>query len=255
MANEAEWRRALIAHSGDGIAIFDLAFGILEVNPRFAEMQGCAPQDLIGLHPWDFDADLTEADVRRDFADHAPKINVTFETRHRRQDGTVYDAEVSLRGAEIGGRQIVVSIARDISARKAQQRALEEREALLAAMFDQVGVGIDLLDLETLRFVKFNRTSHTLLGYSAAEFSALRLPDILASPAEVFERVFQETNAELRSGKAVTLEVKNRRRDGCIIDTLVNLRLTHSWGARARPRRLERHHPAEGDRSGACSSR
>ncbi|WP_169315571.1 PAS domain S-box protein [Thiocystis violascens] len=230
LANETEWRRALIEHSGDGIAIFEPAFGILEVNPRFAEMQGCAPQDLIGLHPWDFNADLSEADVRRDFSGHVPEINVTFETRHRRQDGTVYDAEVSLRGVEINGRQIVVSIARDISARKAQQRALEEREALLAAMFDQVGVGIDLLDLETLRFVKFNRTSHTLLGYSATEFSELRLPDILASPVEVFERVFQETNAELRSGKAVIREVKNRRRDGRVIDGLVNLRLIHLGG-------------------------
>ncbi|MFO1424082.1 MAG: PAS domain S-box protein [Candidatus Competibacteraceae bacterium] len=224
LANEAEWRRALIENSGDGIAIYDTDHRIIEINPRHAEMLGYDPEDMIGLHSWNVDADMTEADIRAAFADPLA-INTTFETRHRRQDGTLYEAEVSARGARIGGRSVFITTTRDISHRKAQQRALEEREALLTAIFDQVNVGIDLTDVETLRFVRFNRASHTLLGYSEAEFSRLRLPDIQALPADIFAGVFRDGLAKLRATGALALENQQKCRDGRVIDTLLNLRL------------------------------
>ncbi|HRD66263.1 MAG TPA: PAS domain S-box protein [Candidatus Competibacter sp.] len=224
LANEAEWRRALIEHSGDGIAIFDQNHRIVEANRRFAEMMGYEPEAMRDLYSWDVDANMTEADIRAGFTD-VLAINATFETRHRRKDGTLYDAEVSARGARISGRSVFVTITRDISGRKAQQRALEEREALLAAIFDQASVGIDLVDVETLRFVRSNRVSHVLLGYGEAEFSRLRLPDIQASPADVFERMFRDNLAMLRATGALTLENQYRRQDGSVIDSLVALRL------------------------------
>ncbi len=224
LANEAEWRRALIENSHDGIAIFDQDHRIIEVNRRFAEMMGYAPEEMPGLYSWNVDADMTEADICAGFADILT-INATFETHHRRKDGTIYDAEVSASGVRINGRGVFVTVTRDISGRKAQQHALEEREALLAAIFDQASVGIDLVDLETLHFVRSNRASHTLLGYSEAEFSQLRLPDIQASPADVFEQVFRDNLTKLRATGTLTLENQHRRRDGGVIDSLLNLRL------------------------------
>lgn len=117
VSNEAEWRRALIEASRDGIAIFDQDHRLLEANPRFAEMLGYAADELIGLHSWDLDANLEEARVREEFRDPLA-VNATFETRHRRKDGSVYDAEVSVRGASIGGRRVFMSISRDVSDRK-----------------------------------------------------------------------------------------------------------------------------------------
>ena len=127
LANEAEWRRALIEHSRDGVAIFDAEHRLIETNVQFAAMMGYSPEELIGLHSWDVDADLTEADVRAGFAEPL-SVNTLIETRHRRKDGTFYDAEVSIQGAHIGYRDVFISITRDISERKRARQALRESE-------------------------------------------------------------------------------------------------------------------------------
>jgi PAS domain S-box-containing protein len=135
LTNEAEWRRALIEHSRDGIAIFDHEHRFIEANPRFVEMIGYAPDELIGLHSWDIDADLTEADIRAGFADPL-SVNITFETRHQRKDGGLYDAEVSIQGAHIGGRDVFISTTRDISERKQARQALRESEERYRSLVD-----------------------------------------------------------------------------------------------------------------------
>ncbi|EXJ14567.1 PAS domain S-box protein [Imhoffiella purpurea] len=223
LENEAEWRRALFEHSRDGIAIFSQDHRVIDHNPRFAEMLGYSREELLGLHAWDLDATMVKDEVRSRFADPLA-VNTTLETRHRRKDGSLFDVEVSVRGARIGGRSIFVSTTRNISDRKAQQRALEEREMLLGAIFSQVGVGIQLVDVETLRFVQFNRASHVLLGYSASEFAELRLPEIQSMPPEDFAPIFHETLAKLATGEQFSVEMQHRRKDGSLVDSLLHLR-------------------------------
>jgi len=139
LIDEAEWRRALIEHSRDGIAIFDHEHRLIEANPKFAEMLGYTPDELIGLHSWDVDAEATEADIRAGFADPL-SINTLIQTRHRRKDGSLYDAEVSIQGAHIRGRDVFVTSTRDISEQKRAEQALVEAklaaEAATAAKSD-----------------------------------------------------------------------------------------------------------------------
>ncbi|MEI7833165.1 MAG: PAS domain S-box protein [bacterium] len=54
---------------------------------------------------------------------------ILFETMHRRKDGSEFPVEVSSRGADIDGQRMLVSVVRDITARK---QAEAERESLLA---------------------------------------------------------------------------------------------------------------------------
>ncbi|NTV96573.1 MAG: PAS domain S-box protein, partial [Thiobacillus sp.] len=96
-----ERRRMLMEVSRDGIAIIDQEHRVIEANRRFAEMLGYTPEEVIGLHTWDWEADLSETEIRAAFADLST-INTTFETRHLRKDGTVYTAEVSASGTRVG---------------------------------------------------------------------------------------------------------------------------------------------------------
>ncbi|SDY03153.1 PAS domain S-box-containing protein [Allochromatium warmingii] len=127
LINEAEWRRALIEHSRDGVAIFNAEHRLIEANARFAELLGYSHTELLTLHSWDVDADLTEADICAGFADPL-SVNQLILTRHRRKDGSLYDAEVSIQGAQINGRNVFISTTRDVSERKRAARALRESE-------------------------------------------------------------------------------------------------------------------------------
>jgi PAS domain S-box-containing protein len=129
-------RRQLMELSRDGIAILNQDHQVIEANKRFAEMLGYSEAEVLGLHSWDFEANFSEAQVRQAFADLS-HINQTIETLHHRKDGSVYEAEVSATGASIDGSNVVITLSRDISERKAIQQELEQHREHLEALVAQ----------------------------------------------------------------------------------------------------------------------
>ncbi len=127
----AQWHRALLQNTVEGVCIFDRTKTVVEVNDRFAEMLGYTAAEMVGTRPWDWDADITEADIDARFPLDVPPHHYTFETRHRRRDGSIYDAEVSIQHARIGDRDVAVSVIRDISERKRAETKLADSEQRL----------------------------------------------------------------------------------------------------------------------------
>ncbi|MBE2295858.1 MAG: PAS domain S-box protein [Phycisphaerales bacterium] len=223
LANEAEWRRALIENSGDGIAIFDQDFCVIEVNRHFAEMLGYAPEEMLGLCAWNIDADMSEACIRTRFPDILA-INATFETHHRRKDGSLYDAEVSARGAYISGRSVCVTVTRDITEQKRAREALREREELYRTIVDQAGEAIHLVDAETLRFVEVGDAACRMLGYDHNELLGLPLAAIQTNSSE---EEIEESYARLLATGGAGFEARYRRKNGYLIDAQVTVRVIH----------------------------
>jgi len=126
-------RSVLMDKSLDGIAILNQEHELVEANQRFAEMLGYTPKEIIGLHPWDWQAVMTEEEIRANFSD-LTKINVVFETRHRRKDGKIFDVEVSASGTKVGDKPMVFSIYRDITERKRAEEMLKDSEARYSIM-------------------------------------------------------------------------------------------------------------------------
>jgi len=133
LKNEAARRRVLMESSRDGIAIFNQKHEIVEANARFAEMLGYTPEELLKCHTWDFEAAMSEAQIRKAFAD-MPSIHTTIETQHRRKDGTFYDAEVSLGGTVVGSEPLLFSITRDITERKEAAESLKRANRALKTL-------------------------------------------------------------------------------------------------------------------------
>ncbi len=165
--SDAERLRVLVENSSDGIAIFDQEHRVIEANRRFAEMLGYTQEEALRLHTWDFEVNLSEAEIRKGFAD-LPHTRTTFETRHRRRDGTYYDAEVSASGASIGSENVVITVTRDISARKQAERRLQEREGNLRAFFDTIDDFLFVLDGGG-NILNVNRIVSERLGYAEAD--------------------------------------------------------------------------------------
>jgi two-component system, cell cycle sensor histidine kinase and response regulator CckA len=99
------------------------------------------------------------------------------EERHIKLDGTEFDVEVVATPVTFDGRPAVELIARDISARKQTEAALQASEARVRAVFDQSALGMLLVDKDG-RWLEGNAAFRRLLGYDNAELSGLNVFDI-----------------------------------------------------------------------------
>jgi PAS domain S-box-containing protein len=101
------------------------------VNEAACQMLGYSREELVGKHPRDFDVGLDEATIapltRRVLAGET----VTFETLHRRRDGTVFPVEIRGRGFDQGGRRLLLALVRDITERKRAEETLREKDHAL----------------------------------------------------------------------------------------------------------------------------
>ena len=208
-----ERRRQLMEASRDGIAIINQSHRVIEANRRYAEMLGYTPEEVLTLFTWDWEADLSEEEVRRQFADLSI-ISATFETRHRRRDGSVLDVEVSATGTTIDGANVVITVVRDITERKGVENAL--REAELRWKFALEGSGLGVWDWNVVSGdVIFTPLWQAMIGYAAGE---------LAPRFETWEALL---NPEDKPRVIATLEAHFR---GESPEYVVDFRLRHKEG-------------------------
>lgn len=199
------WLWMMMDTSRDGVAIFDGHYRLIECNQSYAQMLGYDRDALIGGRPWDWDADRTEAQVRKQFPDIG-KLSETFETRHRRKDGSLRDLEISLTGTTLSGKDLAVAVCRDITERK------KEREALLRTQFamDQAMDSCLWVD-DDGRIVYANNATTRLLGYTRDELTAMKVFDI--DPDFPLDQ-FEQHKKELREQETITFESRQRTKDG-----------------------------------------
>ncbi|HWU54375.1 MAG TPA: PAS domain S-box protein, partial [Rhizomicrobium sp.] len=106
-----------------------------------------------------------------------------FETRRRRKDGAIIDVSVTISPVfDIEGVLVGASkIARDISAAKADRRALMEREAHLQSVLDTVPDAMVVIDTRGV-IRSFSATAEKLFGYSAAEVIGSNVSMLMPQP-------------------------------------------------------------------------
>lgn len=87
-----------------------------------------------------------------------------FEWQHRRLDGTLFMAEVSLNSVNIDGQLVIQAIMRDITTRKQAETALTRQ----AQLFENISDGVIVTDLKGL-VIDLNPASVVMFGYNKAE--------------------------------------------------------------------------------------
>ncbi len=143
LKKEALRRQILMNASHDGIAIFNQDHQLVECNQRFAEMLGYDLIEMTDLHTWDFEAVMSEEEIRAGFAD-LTQTYAAFETRHRRKDGSIYDVEVSASGALVGDEPMVFTVSRDITEKKKLQATLAQSDRLASMGMLAAGVAHEI---------------------------------------------------------------------------------------------------------------
>jgi len=120
---ESEERfRSIFASVNDGIIVLDAKTrAFIEVNERVCDMFGYTREEMLGLHIDELSTavaplDCPDANVRMAAANNGDAQ--TFEWSCRTKQGRHFWMEVSLRHAEIAGRDVVIATGRDVTDRK-----------------------------------------------------------------------------------------------------------------------------------------
>ena len=136
--------RALFEAANDAILIMRND-KFLYCNSRTLEMFGCAQDQIVGQTPYHFsppmqpDGQDSREMALRKLADVLAGEPQSFAWRHRRYDGTPFDAEVSLNRVELSDGPCVQAIVRDFSARKRSEAKSARLTAILENTSDLVG--------------------------------------------------------------------------------------------------------------------
>ena len=125
-ASEARFR-TFVDQATDAFFLLDDRSIIVDVNREACDSLGYSREELIGRHRSDFDVGLDEASIARIRQRVIAGETVTFETRHRRNDGSSFPVEIRQGQFEQGGRRFLC-LARDITERKRAEDELRESE-------------------------------------------------------------------------------------------------------------------------------
>ena len=128
--SEARFRK-FVDHATDTFMLHNPDGIVLDVNRNACESLGYSRDELIGMTPFDFDADLNTVTWQRYSERLKAGDIVTFESRHRRKDGTLFPVEIRVREFCQGGPRLFISLSRDITERKRAAEAFRERQGEL----------------------------------------------------------------------------------------------------------------------------
>ena len=204
--------RTFVDHATDAFFLYDGQY--LDVNRQACESLGYSREELIGMHPRDLDAGLDDASIQRLAERVAAGETVTFESVHRRKDGSVFPVEIRARGFQQGDRQVRLALVRDITERKRAEQGLLELQERFRALAESSLLGIYLIQENLFRYV--NPALAKMFGYSVEELvDRLGAVDLVhpGDRALVAENMRRRLEAEVDE---IRYELRGLRKDGSL---------------------------------------
>ena len=207
-ASEARFR-TFVDHATDAFFLLDENWTVLDVNRRACDGLGYSREELIGKHKSDFDVDLDDASIQRLKQRMVAGEAISFETRHRRKDGSSFPVEVRVSQFEQSGRRFLC-LARDITERKRVDDELRASEERFRTFVDHASDAFFLLD-EDWTVLDVNRQACDGLGYGREELIGRHKSDF---DVGLDDASIQRLKQRMVAGEAITFETRHRRKDG-----------------------------------------
>ena len=133
--------RKLIDQTNDAIEVVEPeTLRFLDVNEKCCRDLGYTRDELLSLTVKDIDPSVDESRVARITKELEQSGFVTFESLHRRKDGSTYPVEVNLTRVDLD-RSYNVNVVRDITERKRVEDVLRQKTEELAEAHRLAGLG------------------------------------------------------------------------------------------------------------------
>jgi PAS domain S-box-containing protein len=125
--------RTFVDHARDAFFLMDSRLTVVDVNRQTCDSLGLSREELIGMHPRQFDVGLDEAAIQHLMQRGLAGEIITFETRHRRADGGSFPVEIRAGVFRLGDEPYYLALARDISERRSAEAKLRAKDDALQA--------------------------------------------------------------------------------------------------------------------------
>ncbi|MDM8516410.1 PAS domain S-box protein [Desulfobacterales bacterium HSG16] len=164
--------RTLFEDTGDAMMTLDHK-GFIDCNPSFLEIFGCrSRKELLGKHPSEFSPKY-QPDGRNSAILSKQRMQTAFSTgsclfewEHMRMDGRHFPAEVLLSSMEIGEKNILQAVVRDITDRRISENAIKESQRRLSDIIDFLPDPTFMIDNEG-KVSFWNKAIEKITGISA----------------------------------------------------------------------------------------
>lgn len=206
--SETKYRK-LFDNANDAIFLIKEE-SLLDCNQKFLELFGCTRDEAIGQSPARFSPPFQpDGKISKEKASEIEKAAISgtpqfFQWRHCRNDGTVFDAEVSLSHIEIDKNiRLLQAIVRDVSKRKELESALRASEKRYQILIDSTSEGVFLKD-QWLRYVIVNEQFRRFFTNKKSEIIGRTVYDLL--PAHIADEIGRADTKALESSSMVIRE-------------------------------------------------
>lgn len=214
---ESEQRyRSLFVYSLDAIFSLDAEGRFISANPAAERLSGYTQEELKQRHFLELCVpelrDAAKSAFRDAFCRHCRDI----ESAVIRRDGTRRDLFITGAPVVVDGEVVGIScLARDITERKASERALRESEARLKAIVETAIDGIITID-EHGTIESVNAAIERMFGYPAAEIVGRNVAELMPEPHRTKHNGYLARYLETGEKKIIGIgrELRGRRRDG-----------------------------------------
>jgi PAS domain S-box-containing protein len=217
-ASEARYR-TFVDHTSDGLFLHRPDGCVVDVNRRACESLGYERNELIGMHPADFDPNVASLDADGCMGRLLGGEVIRFDTRHRRKDGSEFPVEVRTRLVCENGQSYALALACDITERKRAEEALRSSEQRYRTFVDHAPIGMFLQERDG-RVVDVNRQACESLGYARDELIGMTPEDF---DSEITPARRQQVIDRLDAGETVAFDSHHRRKDGTMFPVEVRI--------------------------------
>ena len=196
----------LFHHSNDAIFLHDLEGNIIDVNQKVLEQFGYTRKEILKLKIPELHPTRELESSKRAFEEITKKGFIRFEISFKKKNGKIFLAEVSSSLFDMGGKQVIQGIVRDITVRVLTEKMLRESEEKYHQLFNKAPYPIGLFDLEG-NLIDCNtatgslistRTLNDYIGKNYREFWTYHEKDIPL--IALFNNIFNEIN---KTGKTL----------------------------------------------------